>query len=259
MDQGKGGKLTCAAAYLVPLVLIGVLIGLHAASPQFYLDYVLEEKRREYQAVELVTFTCAIVGSLFMFVAAWRLWRGDVRPAGESARLIRDRGGLMIIVVLALATFFFAGEEISWGQTYLGFATPEAYKSLSGETNLHNTPLSVKTLGDWFLVVMFFVLPALWALRGHRHPPTSWSPAIAEGSVVFAMAVAFVWRLYKNIYGQWILDGPQEQDVYYMQFVEQINEHKEMLAAVSLLMYGLYRVSAVRRYLAERSQRAQSG
>ena len=255
MDQGKSGKLMRTAAYLAPLVLIFVLIGLYAAAPQFYLAYVLESKRREYQAVEIVTFACAIAGSLFMFIAARRLWRQDIRPVGKKGRLLRDRGGFVVIAVMAMATFFFAGEEISWGQTYLGWGTPEAYKSISGETNLHNTPLNVKSIGDWFLVAVCFVLPGLWAMRGRWCPPASWSPGIAEGPVVFAMAVAFVWRLYKNIYRQWILDVAQEQDVYYMQFIEQINEHKEMLAAVSLLMYGLYRLSAVRRYLAGQPQK----
>ena len=250
MDQVKRCKLTGTAAYLAPLALIAVLIGVHAVSPHFYLTYVLEEKQREYQAVEIFTFTCAILGSGLMFHAAWRLWRG------ARDRSLRERGGLAIITVLALATFFFAGEEISWGQTYLGFATPAAYKPLSGETNLHNTQLSIKALGDWFLVALFFILPAVWSLRGRWRLPGSWAPAIAEGPVVFAMAVAFVWRLYKNIYRQWLLGGPQEQDLYYMQFVEQINEHKEMLAAVSLLMYGLYRASAVRRYLAQRAHPA---
>lgn len=45
---------------------------------------------------------------------------------------------------LALATlgsFYIAGEEASWGQHYLRWATPESWQAVNdqGETNLHNT------------------------------------------------------------------------------------------------------------------------
>ena len=45
------------------------------------------------------------------------------------------------IGVAALSLFYVAGEEISWGQNYLGWETPESWMSVNdqGETNLHNT------------------------------------------------------------------------------------------------------------------------
>lgn len=46
-----------------------------------------------------------------------------------------------VMLLLALASFYFAGEEISWGQQYFGWETPEFLKNLNrqGETNIHNT------------------------------------------------------------------------------------------------------------------------
>jgi hypothetical protein len=50
--------------------------------------------------------------------------------------------------VMALGCFFFAGEEASWGQHWLGFEPPEAIaeRNDQGEFNLHNDPLLEKVL-----------------------------------------------------------------------------------------------------------------
>lgn len=43
-------------------------------------------------------------------------------------------------LLFALGSFYFAGEEISWGQHFFGWQTPETLGALNdqGETNLHN-------------------------------------------------------------------------------------------------------------------------
>ena len=45
------------------------------------------------------------------------------------------------IILFLLGTIYYAGEEISWGQHYFGWATPESWKDVNDqqETNLHNT------------------------------------------------------------------------------------------------------------------------
>jgi glucan phosphoethanolaminetransferase (alkaline phosphatase superfamily) len=45
------------------------------------------------------------------------------------------------VLVAALACFYVAGEEVSWGQHFLHWNTPEYWKALNDqqETNLHNT------------------------------------------------------------------------------------------------------------------------
>ena len=44
------------------------------------------------------------------------------------------------MILTALGAFYFAGEELSWGQHWFGWATPETVGRLNdqGETNLHN-------------------------------------------------------------------------------------------------------------------------
>lgn len=45
------------------------------------------------------------------------------------------------LALAALGSLYVAGEEASWGQHYLGWATPEGWQAVNdqGETNLHNT------------------------------------------------------------------------------------------------------------------------
>jgi len=64
--------------------------------------------------------------------------------AGRMLGLAQVRRQPLLWAWLALATlgsFYIAGEEASWGQHYLGWATPEGWQGLNdqNETNLHNT------------------------------------------------------------------------------------------------------------------------
>lgn len=51
------------------------------------------------------------------------------------------RGVGWVMLLGALAALYFAGEEVSWGQTYFRFGTPEALRAINKqrEFNLHNT------------------------------------------------------------------------------------------------------------------------
>lgn len=52
----------------------------------------------------------------------------------------RGRGVGMLCLIVALGTFFVAGEEIAWGQRIFGWATPETLEAVNyqNETTLHN-------------------------------------------------------------------------------------------------------------------------
>jgi len=45
------------------------------------------------------------------------------------------------LILLVIGCIYYAGEEISWGQHWFGWATPEGWLDVNdqGETNLHNT------------------------------------------------------------------------------------------------------------------------
>jgi hypothetical protein len=213
-------------AYAAGPAVIFLLVMTYLFEPEFYLKWVIEPHGREYQIVEILTFATALSASILLAV-----WIRRAYPsAGQS-----DRIGIATVAVIALAAFFFAGEEISWGQTYFGWGTPENH--LAGETNLHNTPIPVQSLGSAFLVVVFFVLPLVWALGLRR--PAGLASAIAEGPVILCLAFAFLWQETKSLYRS--LHEDYAERTTYIEFFEQINEHKELLIAVTLLLYAIFR------------------
>ncbi|PRC46519.1 hypothetical protein C6A85_89670, partial [Mycobacterium sp. ITM-2017-0098] len=72
----------------------------------------------------------------------------------------------MSLVGLVLLFFFGAGEEISWGQRYLGVATPTSWeeRNVQGELNLHN----IDTLSGWLDADYLF--RAFWVILGIAIP-----------------------------------------------------------------------------------------
>ena len=81
---------------------------------------------------------------------------------------------------------FFAGEEISWGQSYLQWTTPAWWQeNFSGETNLHNSRLPVHQLSALFILGIFFLLPLKF--RNYLNLPLALEPAIPEGPVISAI------------------------------------------------------------------------
>ena len=107
-----------------PLVMLATIY----LSRYFYLPFYLEWVEGEHGAIENLTalflLPTILLGILLLthrdkfprpYIAIWFLLHG-------------------------LGALYFAGEEISWGQHFFGWATPEAVDALNdqGETNLHN-------------------------------------------------------------------------------------------------------------------------
>ena len=115
-----------------PLLVIPVQVAAKWIGEDFYRRWM----RGELGLVENGT-TLMLVASTVIAVLAFRL-RDRVR-----SRLF---GPFMLL--FALGCFFFAGEEASWGQHWLGFEPPEeiAARNDQGEFNLHNDPFLEKIL-----------------------------------------------------------------------------------------------------------------
>ncbi|MDX1683211.1 MAG: hypothetical protein R3336_08825, partial [Phycisphaeraceae bacterium] len=120
------------------------------------------------------------------------------------------------------------------------------YDNVSGETNLHNIniewlpdQLSVNTLGSIFIMAVFFGLPIAWAFRKKLDLSNRWGDVVADGPVIFTMAFAFAWKEFKSVYRWFIDEDNAPPESFYMGFLEQLNEQKEMLIAVGLLIYGI--------------------
>ena len=218
--------------YGTPLILIGCIWLTFWLSPEFFLTYVLEEQSREFQVVELVTVICAFLAAVILFYSTWKLWS------------LKWRWAAGVVGIMALASLFFAGEEISWGQTYWDWATPKWWDENVGyETNFHNSQISVwgfHQLAWIFLIVMFVVFPLVWKFGRYGTNPWYLQPAVPEWPVVFSFVVAVLYREVKNFYTWWF---PMDQ--FFQEFIWGINEHRELLVAVCLLFYAVYKMKKV--------------
>jgi len=129
--------------------------GLHEA---FRMGFATEDG-----PVEWGTAICLLLSCLVLLRNAWAL---------------RGRGGLAVAMTLlyALAFFFAAGEEISWGYRLFDLEASEFFRenNAQGETNIHNLVVGdvklVKTVfgGGLSLVILLYllVLPLVYARVG---------------------------------------------------------------------------------------------
>lgn len=109
--------------YLAPAILPAILLARYM-DPQIYRVWIEGELGLIEMATPLLLLSVMITGSLI----AWRHGRMPARWIG------------IWFLLHAAGAFYFAGEEISWGQHLLGWQTPETFAALNdqGETNLHN-------------------------------------------------------------------------------------------------------------------------
>ncbi len=86
------------------------------------------------------------------------------------------------VLMWTLACVFFAGEEISWGQWFFEWKTPEVFRQLNSqeETNLHNmTPWlfqKPQALVEIWIFSAGLVLPVWWCFKEKKgvKDPQSW-------------------------------------------------------------------------------------
>ena len=135
------------------LLFMGVYWLLATICPAMHLHYMMGE----FGVAEVITATAflgasIIAGALFCYRKRMTIWA--------------------MIFFAGLALFFFvcAGEELSWGQHLLGFATPEKVAEINeqGEFNLHNLDLEhihPKDLVSWFMKIYGIILPLILIMK----------------------------------------------------------------------------------------------
>jgi len=169
---------------------------------------------------------------------------GSIAAIIVARRRARDGERLLppLYVGLAVALFFVAGEEISWGQRLLGIETPPAIAAtnVQGELNLHNsfllTPvfsLAQLVLGGGIMLAALipwgaFLSETFDALRQALVP----GPALAP---YFGMSAA--WRLYRY---DFLRPGTTS-------WVGEMSEVPELILYLGLCLFTLDQVRRVRR------------
>ncbi len=231
----SSGKFTVSrnewVAALIPFCLIVLIWAAFWISPDFYFTYLLEKVNREYQVIEILTFLCAALAAVMLFWTAY--WFREY-CSWES---------VVWIGIMAFASLFFAGEEISWGQSYFSWDTPDWWgEHISRETNFHNSRIyraSTIRLTHWggiFLLLMFVVIPVMWVFQHHVGLSFNFAPAMLDFGSMMTIVVASLYRESKNI-----VEACMPSGIIYEDFLWGFSEHREMLVAVGLLLYAISR------------------
>ncbi|WBT40004.1 hypothetical protein [Hyphomicrobium sp. DMF-1] len=110
----------------LPITLVVAVVAIWAVAPEFYVNHVLPEG---FGFLELSQFVLAAAASVLCALAL----RFDVV---KGSRLL-----WIAVFFFALAAFYIAGEEHSWGQHFFNWNTPAYWSEINRqqETNLHNT------------------------------------------------------------------------------------------------------------------------
>jgi hypothetical protein len=107
--------------------------------------------------VENLQAICLLIAGVVLMRQGWSDYRGGKGPFSLIGLLY----GLLLIIG--------AGEEVSWGQHWLGFETPEEMKDINvqGEFNLHN-------IGSYWInhmqALLFLVYVGIWPALGYVYP-----------------------------------------------------------------------------------------
>src|SRR5439155_11526423 len=136
---------------ILPLIAVVALI-LTVPHPNLY-HFLIDEDH----VIEWSQFLAILAASVAFALVAWRTLRAGRRGLG------------LLFILVAAGAFVVAGEEISWGQRFLGFVTPDALKDINhqGESNIHNISSlqRVFNLGEMLVGLYGFAVPLLWASR----------------------------------------------------------------------------------------------
>jgi len=114
---------------------VGALIAMLALAPLgaalilLHGDPTLRAAVAENGPVELLTFVAFVVAAAWGAAVVRRLLAAPRRRVAAAA-----------MALFAIGCVLVAGEEVAWGQWFLGFETPEGLRELNsqGETTLHN-------------------------------------------------------------------------------------------------------------------------
>lgn len=161
--QDPLNRLTPADRHWLRSAMVAVWLAAGVAVLTAVLSFWYEDRRWfqllawENGVIESIQAACLLLAGLVLLPLAWRAWRRDgIALSGL---------GFLFALLLIVA----AGEEISWGQHWLGFATPEQLERMNvqGEFNFHN-------IGSYWinhlLILFFLVYLGLWPALAVFYP-----------------------------------------------------------------------------------------
>jgi hypothetical protein len=137
--------------------------------------------------VEWLQFACLVL------IAPTYLW------LARDLRHRRQTWLAGLYLVAAIGVVFIAGEEISWGQRIIGWATPESIAAINkqDETNIHNVGLVLRVFNAATLTIalLAIALPiARWTIWPNRARSAVAYALVPPLALAPAFALAFAYR-----------------------------------------------------------------
>lgn len=223
---------------VLPIVITVTVLVIQFADPEFYRAHVLPEG---YGFLELSQFFLAAAAAVLCFLA---LRFGVVK----NSRLL-----WMAVLLFALAAFYIAGEEHSWGQNFFNWNTPSYWAEINRqqETNLHNLSpwfnQRPKLVFDAAMFVGGLVIPLIQLWTGPFRQPllALLTPTLA---IAPAAAIALVFKavddLGKDVIGTPLMIRPSEvvetfQYLYMLSYVIVLRRRLAALEAAGVKSVGL--------------------
>lgn len=235
--------------YSVGLPVASMIIFVVAAivSPQYYRTHV---RRHEVGWQEQGTVLC-LVPAVIVGLAVVR-----------HRRALPTQWVTAWAVTVTAGALYFGGEECSWGQNYIGWATPDSWSAINDqhETNLHNTaglfdhvPRALLTVAAGFCVVSPFVYRARQRRLTERNHALAW--VLPTAAVVPAAALSIVVGIPQKFYGQYDKTHDAAADWFSEMFLAgRHSEMKEYFLAMFILLYLWSFATRVRQAAATKPQ-----
>lgn len=224
------------------IVLAGtVLLAVYAITADAFLDNATRVTiNREDGVIEELSALLLLVASAVSLWVAWRVGPKDRR--------------FPMHLFLAFLFFVMCGEEISWGQRYIGLETPEALAAVNvqGEINFHNM---FGYFFDHMFIAAFFawmVLVPLAAAYSRFFRRVFWTVGLPVGSFGLAAGAFLIYAVFFLLLGRVIDTIPGLR----------LAEPRELLSTVCfvlLMVEVLVFVPAARTRAARDDMRAPTG
>lgn len=185
--DARDWRTTQRHALMLALLPAGIAVAAAATVlyPPLYIWLLAEDSM-----VEWLQVLCLVGAGSFLSFLAIRLSKSG------------QKGTALVYGLVAVGSWFLAGEEISWGQRIFGWQTPEALEQVNrqGETTLHNIRGVQELVPAAMLLASLYgaCAPLVWAaVRARWTKATPMHLLIPPLSLVPAFALAAGYRLFR--------------------------------------------------------------
>jgi len=189
MNKKLNNRMFGAVAHGVPLALMVVFFVLAWLAPE-YFDSSIVSKEQAKEGAGVAENLTVILLIPAILAGVYTLIKYRHRLPGRFA--------FFWILMWTLACVYFAGEEVSWGQWFFHWDTPEALQTINDqqETNLHNMSTWLDQKPRAIVEFWIFLAGVVWpiVLRIRKRPgykPDQWQFWVCIPSVCFSSALVF--------------------------------------------------------------------